>query len=285
MKKKTKKKWLYFLIGLALLIYFFYFQNNSIVISEYTISSDKIPQNFDEHKIVQLSDLHSKSFGNDQSNLVKKVNNLEPDSIVFTGDLIDSDRYDENPSLILMERLVKIAPVYYVTGNHEWWSGKFKTLEDKLKSIGVQVMRNKVEEITIGTDKIKIIGIDDPANVEESYVERAKTEENIANSIDEIEGEDNFQILLSHRPEMFSLYVEYGFDVVFSGHAHGGQFRIPFVGGLIAPDQGLFPKYTSGKYKSDNTTMIVNRGLGNSIIPIRVFNRPEIVVVTLSSVK
>ncbi|MEH7239391.1 metallophosphoesterase [Bacillus sp. JJ1562] len=280
MKKKTKKKWLYFLIGTALLIFFFYFQNNSIVTSEYIISSDKLPQKFNEYKIVQLSDLHSKSFGNDQSVLVKKVKKLKPDLIVFTGDLIDSDRYDEKPSLILMERLVQIAPVYYVTGNHEWWSGKFNTLEDKLKSIGVQVIRNTVEEITIGTDKIQIAGIDDPANVE-----RAKTEENFTNAIEEIEGEDNFQILLSHRPEMLSFYSEDGFDVVFSGHAHGGQFRIPFVGGLIAPDQGLFPKYTSGKYKSGNTTMVVNRGLGNSIIPIRVFNRPEIVVVTLSSVK
>ncbi len=285
LKKKTKKKWFYFLIGMALLISFFYFQNNSIVTSEYTISSDQLPQNFNEYKIVQLSDLHSKSFGNDQSDLVKKVKKLEPDLILFTGDLIDSDRYDEKPSLILMERLVQVAPVYYVTGNHEWWSGKFNTLEDKLKNIGVQLMRNTAEEITIGTDKIQIIGIDDPSNVEETYVERAKTEENITNSIEEIEGKDNFQILLSHRPELFSLYSEYGFDVVFSGHAHGGQFRIPFVGGLIAPDQGLFPQYTSGIYKSDNTTMIVNRGLGNSIIPIRVFNRPEIVAVTLSSVK
>ena len=270
---------------MALLIYFFYFQNNSIVISEYTINSDKLPQNFNGYKIVQLSDLHSKSFGNDQSDLVKKVKKSAPDLIVFTGDLIDSDKYDEKLSLILMEKLVQVAPVYYVTGNHEWWSGKFNTLEDKLKNIGVQVMRNTAEEITIKTDKIQIIGIDDPANVKESYVERAKTEENITNLIEENEGKDNFQILLSHRPEMFSLYSEYGFDVVFSGHAHGGQFRIPFVGGLIAPDQGLFPKYTSRKYKSDNTTMIVNRGLGNSIIPIRVFNRPEIVVVTLNSVK
>lgn len=289
MRKKTKRKWIYFLSGIALLIFFFYFQNNSIVISNYTISSDKIPPNFNGYKIVQLSDLHSKSFGNDQKNLVKKIKNLEPDSIVFTGDLIDSYRYDEETSLILMERLVQIAPVYYVTGNHEWWSGKFDSLEDKLKIIGVQVMRNKTEEITIGTNKIQIIGIDDPANVEESnveesYEETGKTEKNITDLID-IEGEDYFQILLSHRPEMFSLYDKYGFDIVFSGHAHGGQFRIPFVGGLIAPDQGFFPEYTSGKYTSDNTTMIVNRGLGNSIIPIRIFNRPEIVVVTLSSVK
>lgn len=285
MKKITKKKSLYFFIVIVLLIFFFYFQNNSIVTSTYTIKSDKLPNNFNGYKIVQLSDLHSKSFGNDQSDLVKKVKEIEPDLIVFTGDLIDSDRYEEKPSLVLMERLVQIAPVYYVTGNHEWWSGKFNTLEEKLKSIGVQVMRNTAKEIAIGTEKIQLIGIDDPANVDESYAEVAKMEENITNSIKGIDEETNYQILLSHRPERFPLYTEYGFDVVFSGHAHGGQFRIPFVGGLIAPDQGLFPKYTSGKYKSDNTTMIVNRGLGNSIIPFRIFNRPEIVVVILSSGK
>ncbi len=283
MKKITKKKSLYFFIVIVLLIFFFYFQNNSIVTSTYTIKSDKLPNNFNGYKIVQLSDLHSKSFGNNQSDLVKKVKKIEPDLIVFTGDLIDSDRYEEKPSLILMERLVQIAPVYYVTGNHEWWSGKFNTLEEKLKSIGVQVMRNTAKEIAIGTEKIQLIGIDDPANLDESYAEGAKMEENITNSIKGINEETNYQILLSHRPERFYLYSEYGFDVVFSGHAHGGQFRIPFVGGLIAPDQGLFPKYTSGKYKSDNTTMIVNRGLGNSIIPFRIFNRPEIVVVILSS--
>ncbi len=270
---------------MALLIYFFYFQNNSIVTSEYSIISDKIPQNFNGYKIVHLSDLHSKYFGNNQNNLVKRVKKENPDLIVFTGDLIDSKRYDEKPSLILMEKLVQVAPVYYVTGNHEWWSGKFNSLEDKLKNIGVQVMRNTTEEITNGTDKIQIIGIDDPANVKESNAESATTKENITNSIEGLEEGENFQILLSHRPEMFSLYSEYEFDVVFSGHAHGGQLRIPFVGGLIAPNQGLFPKYTSGKYNSENTTMIVNRGLGNSIIPLRILNRPEIVVVTLNTVK
>ncbi|WP_449539700.1 metallophosphoesterase [Ferdinandcohnia sp. Marseille-Q9671] len=283
MKKKTKKLWVSFFIGIVLILFFFYFQNNSIVTSEFTVRSDKVPQSFNGYKIVQLSDLHNKSFGNEQNNLLKKVKRTGPDLIVFTGDLIDSDRYDEDPSLHLMERLVQIAPVYYVTGNHERWSGEFDILERKLISIGVNVMRNTREEITIGKDKIQMIGIDDPTYGTESYTERAITEENIMNSIKGIKGKPSFQILLSHRPEMFSLYREYGFDVVFSGHAHGGQFRIPFVGGLIAPDQGLFPTYTSGTYRLDSTTMIVNRGLGNSIIPIRVFNRPEIVVVTLSS--
>lgn len=284
LNKKIKKRLLYLLLGLVLLTCFLYFQNNSIVTTEYNFSSDKVPQNFKGYKIVQLSDLHSKSFGNNQSDLVKKVKKVKPDLIVFTGDLIDSDRYDEKISLTLMEKLVQIAPVYYVTGNHEWWSGKFNSLEDKLKDTGVQVMRNTVEEIIIGNDKIQIIGIDDPAKVNESYAERAIAEEDIMNSIKGLEEGVNFKILLSHRPELISLYTQYEFDVVFSGHAHGGQVRIPFIGGLVAPNQGLFPEYTSGMHEVDNTTMIVNRGLGNSIIPLRVFNRPEIVVVTLKRV-
>ena len=270
---------------MALLIYFFHFQNNSIVTSEYIISSDRVPHNFNGFKIVQLSDLHSKSFGNDQSDLVNKVKKSQADLILFTGDLVDSNRYNEESSLILMEKLVEIAPVYYVTGNHEWWSGQFNTLEKQLNNIGVHVMRNTSEEMTIETDSIQIIGMDDPANVIESNGERSKTEENIVKSMQNIKENDDFQILLSHRPELLSLYSEYEFDVVFSGHAHGGQFRLPFVGGLIAPDQGLFPKYTSGTYKLDHTTMIVNRGLGNSIIPLRIFNTPEIVVVTLKTVQ
>ncbi len=281
LNRKIKRRLLYFLLGLVLLTCFFYFQNNSIVTTKYYFSSDKVPQNFKGYKIVQLSDLHSKSFGNNQSDLVKKVKKIHPDLILFTGDLIDSDRYDEKIGLTLMEKLVQIAPVYYVTGNHEWWSGKFNSLEGKLKDTGVQVMRNTVEEIIIGNDKIQIIGIDDPAKVNESYAERALTEENITNSIKGLEKRENLKILLSHRPELFFLYSEYEFDVVFSGHAHGGQVRIPFIGGLVAPNQGLFPEYYTGMHEVDHTTMIVNRGLGNSIIPLRVLNRPEIVVVTL----
>jgi hypothetical protein len=138
-----------------------------------------------------------------------------------------------------------------------------------------------MEEITIGTEEIQLIGIDDPANRIEPATGLATAEENIIKSLNRAEEAAAFQILLSHRPEMLSLYSEYGFDLVFSGHAHGGQFRIPFVGGLVAPNQGLLPKYTAGKHEAGDTAMIVNRGLGNSLFPFRIFNRPEIVEVTL----
>lgn len=277
---KTKKKAIYLLLGLFVFICFIYVQNNVLVVTEYHISSEKVPKSFDEYTIVQLSDLHNKTFGKNQRRLVNKVQKTEPDLIVFTGDLVDAKKYDEEPALTLMKNLVKIAPVYYVNGNHEWWSGKFDELEQKLLDLGVHVMRNRTEELTIGNDRIRLIGIDDPANTTR---EIEMTEENIVKALAEIEGTDVFHILLSHRAELFALYAEHPFDLVFTGHAHGGQFRIPFLGGMVAPNQGLMPPHTAGEHTLNGTKMIVNRGLGNSIIPLRLFNLPEVVVVTLQS--
>ncbi|WP_407268543.1 metallophosphoesterase [Radiobacillus sp. PE A8.2] len=281
--KKSHKRVVYILIACIAIVCFCLFQNNALVTTTYNYRSDEVPQAFDGYKIVQLSDLHNKAFGKNQSRLVKRVEKQTPDLIVVTGDLIDSEKYNERIALELMEKLVDIAPVYFVTGNHEWWSGKYETLEMKLKDMGVNVLRNEVEELSIGTDKVQLIGIDDPAIPGESYDEHAVAEEAIKASMETVEQEADFTILLSHRPELISLYADYNMDVVFSGHAHGGQFRIPFVGGVVAPNQGLFPTYTAGQHKMGQTTMIVNRGLGNSIIPLRIFNRPEIVVLTLES--
>jgi uncharacterized protein len=262
---------------------FLYFENNAIGVTELNITSKDLPSSFDGFKIVQLSDLHSKSFGEEQNQLISKVKKLSPDLIVFTGDLVDSKRYDEQTSLILMEKLVKVAPVYFVTGNHEWWSGKFSSLEQSLEEIGVKTLRNAYETIEIGNDEIHLVGIDDPAIVKEPYMDQAIVEEEIKNSLKGMRTNNGYKILLSHRPEMFELYTSYNFDLIFSGHAHGGQVRLPFIGGLVAPNQGYFPKYTAGLYKEDGTAMVVSRGLGNSIIPQRIFNRPEIIIVTLSS--
>lgn len=284
MNKNHKKRWIYTFFAIIFISIFIYYQNNSIVTTEYTVESNRLPQNFDRYKIVQLTDLHNKSFGKDQSRLVSRIEKIQPHVIFFTGDLIDSNRYNEEPSFTLMKNLVRIAPVYYVTGNHEWRSGNIESLSTYLSEIGVNVLRNSSIDIIEGTEKIQIIGVDDPAHVEETYEEYTRLETNIIDSMSESDN-DSFRILLSHRPEFFSLYTKYELDLIFSGHAHGGQFRIPFFGGIIAPNQGLFPEYTSGLHKTENTSMIVNRGLGNSIVPIRIFNRPEIVVVTLFSSK
>ncbi|UWV47995.1 metallophosphoesterase [Acetivibrio thermocellus] len=232
-----------------------------------------------------MSDLHSKEFGKGQKNLVKKIEDAQPDLIVFTGDLIDSRHFDAEVSLELIRQIVKIAPTYFVTGNHERWSGNFDALEKVLKENGIHVLRNTCDRIGKDKDGIYITGIDDPVSTQAIYEETKVVENEIKQALKEIKENDVFKILLAHRPEMLPLYSEYGFDLVLSGHAHGGQVRLPFIGGLIAPNQGFFPEYTSGEYKRGNCTMIVSRGLGNSIIFQRLFNHPEIVVLTLSKGK
>ncbi|SDH66806.1 hypothetical protein SAMN05192534_1094 [Alteribacillus persepolensis] len=282
MKKKMKRRLLY-VFGASLLAYlFFYFQNNALVTTEYTIRSEDVPNSFDGYTIVHLSDLHGKYFGDNQSILVEKTADMNPDMIVFTGDIVDEDRYDEQAGQILMEKLTEMAPVYYVTGNHEWKSGRFGSLEKKLQGVNVTVLRNKTEEIVVQGESIRITGIDDPTQANGFSQEEETAELFIKEALADVSHDDGFHMLLSHRPELASLYARYDMDAVFSGHAHGGQFRIPFVGGVIAPNQGLFPEYDGGAYAIENTTMMVHRGLGNSVIPVRIFNRPEIVVVTLN---
>lgn len=220
---------------------------------------------------MQLSDLHSKQFGKDQQRLIHQVKKLNPDIIVFTGDLVDSKKYDEQKSMILMESLVQLAPTYYVTGNHEYWSGKFSSLEAKLKQADVIVLRNEQTLVEVKGETINIMGVDDPTFL--------AGEDELEEILGGLKDEEHFNLLLSHRPELFSLYEN--IDLVLTGHAHGGQVRLPFIGGIVAPDQGFMPDYTAGIYKKEATAMIVNRGLGNSIIPQRIFNRPEIVEVVL----
>ncbi|MGM0846202.1 MAG: metallophosphoesterase [Bacillota bacterium] len=253
---------------------FLYWQNNSVELTKMNISSDDLPSEFHEYRIIQLSDLHSKSFGENQNIVIDQVEKTNPDLIVFTGDLVDQKKYNEKTSLSLMKELLQTAPVIFVTGNHEWWSGEFNELEKKLMNQGVTVLRNDSMNIEKGDAKIIIHGVDDPAG-------GTPLEDNVALVSTGIS--DEFNILLSHRPEYFSLYEEFHFDLIFSGHAHGGQFRLPFLGGIVAPDQGLLPEYDAGRFESGNSVMIVNRGLGNSIIPQRIFNRPEIIQVTLFS--
>lgn len=184
-----------------------------------------------------------------------------------------------------MEKLVKVAPVYYVTGNHEWSSGHFHDLEKGLNSLGVHVMRNTHTELIIGNELIHILGIDDPSSLAEPFTEKDSTNKALKTALKGLDNDPTFKILLSHRPELIPIYAHYEIDIIFSGHAHGGQFRFPLVGGLFAPNQGVLPKYTSGTYTEGNSTLIANRGLGNSLSPQRIFNRPEIIATTLPVIK
>lgn len=275
-----KKKFIIIIFLILFFVLFLYLENNTLSVTKLDIKSERLPNNFRDYKIVHLSDLHSKSFGDNQKYLVNKIKKIKPDIIFFTGDLVDSKKYNEEVSVTLLEQLVDISPVCFVTGNHEWWSGKFDSLEKRLIDIGVNVLRNEKIEVIRNNDKINILGIDDPYahytnnNNAYSFIDRLK---NLKKDIPK----EDFNILLSHRPELFSLYNNEEIDLIFSGHAHGGQFRIPFVGGIISPDQGFLPKYTNGIYKDSKSTLVVSSGLGNSIIPQRIFNRPEIIIVTL----
>jgi predicted MPP superfamily phosphohydrolase len=269
------KKILFLSVTILIMISFFYWQNNALMITKHVISSNKIPKGFENYKILHLSDLHNKSFGENQEKLVGRIKKEKPDIIVFTGDIIDRRSKDLKTADELIDQLVGLAPVYFVHGNHEWDSELRSKLETLLIQKGVIILTNRVDIIERKGEMIKMAGIDDP---ESGLSIRASIK-----LIKEKIQPDLYSIILSHRPTWFTTYTREGFDLVFSGHAHGGQFRLPIIGGVFAPGEGFNPKYTEGVYQQDNTSMVVSRGLGNSSFPLRIFNRPEIVVITLQS--
>ena len=254
--------------------------NIALEVNEYEIVSDRIPEAFAGFRIAQVSDLHNKDFGEGYGQLLTLLSQINPDIIVVTGDLIDSRQTDLDIALEFAWQAGKIARVYYVSGNHEARVPEYEDLKIGLVKAGVVILENQKVQITREGESITLMGIDDPS-FQEDYL-FGDSESVARQAIENLQNEsDGYTVLLSHRPELFDLYAETGMDLVFSGHAHGGQFRLPFIGGLVAPNQGFFPKYDAGLFSEDNTTMIVSRGVGNSIIPVRFNNRPEIVVVEL----
>ena len=280
--KRSLHKFYIFAVLIIACISFCIWQNNSITISESDYINSKIPDEFNDFIIVHISDLHNKQFGKNQKYILTKFEGIAPNAIVITGDLVDRRKYDLDKAMAFVEGALDIAPVFYVSGNHEAWSGKYSTIKSELEDAGVHVLDNGVIRLSIGDSSIHMFGVRDPDFHTSNYLEGTDITE-MTDQFKKWSSYKSFKILLSHRPELFDLYCENKMDLIFTGHAHGGQVRIPFIGGLVAPDQGLFPKYTSGYYTKDESTMYVSRGLGNSIIPIRIFNRPEIVVVTLKT--
>ncbi|KOM88901.1 UNVERIFIED_ORG: phosphoesterase [Clostridium botulinum] len=262
-------------------IFFCIWQNNSITISKFDYVSSKIPDEFNDFTIAHISDLHNKMFGKNQVKLLNKVKSISPDIIVITGDLIDRRKYDLDTAIMFASGAAKIAPIYYVSGNHEAWSGKFSMIKEELTDIGVHIVDDTAFKLSRGNSSIYILGLSDPDFLTSDYMDGTNTNK-MKEQLSIWSTNESFKILLSHRPELFDLYYENNMNLIFTGHAHGGQVRIPGIGGLFAPDQGIFPKYTSGRYNKDLSTMFVSRGLGNSICPLRIFNRPEIVEVKLN---
>ncbi|MEG1501073.1 MAG: metallophosphoesterase [Clostridiales bacterium] len=271
-----------FVVLIIALFLFCFWQNNSIVTTKSLYYNTKIPEAFNNFTIVHISDLHNKMFGEEQLNILNKVRDMAPDIIFITGDLIDRRKYDLDAAMTFVLGALEIAPIYYVSGNHEALSGKFPLIQEQLLEAGVNILDNCQVEIRKDNSSIEILGLRDPSFMVYDYLED-NTESQVEKTLKQWSNNDKFKILLSHRPELFPLYSENKMDLIFTGHAHGGQFRIPGLGGLIAPQQGFFPKYTSGSYVEGLYTMFVRRGLGNSLMPIRIFNRPEIVVVKLKT--
>ncbi|KAA0966959.1 metallophosphoesterase [Sporosarcina sp. ANT_H38] len=274
-----RSKWFNVLLIIGLLSFLIYKENTTVGVTRYEIMSDKIPDSYDKFSIVQISDLHDAEFGENHLEVVNRVKMITPQAIFITGDFIDSNRYNLEKSLILIQELQFVAPIYYVTGNHEVATEDMDNIKGALAELGVRVLSNEADVITLFPgSSIAIGGIDDPlaSDLEDDEAVKKSIEQAFKNIPDEM-----FKVLLSHRPERFDEYAEARIDVTFSGHAHGGQFRMPGVGGLVSPGQGWFPKYSSGVHEKNDSRLVVSRGLGNSIIPVRLFNQPEIVVVTL----
>ncbi len=258
------------------------YENNAITVSNYDITSNRLPSEFNGFKIVQISDLHNASFGENNEKLINIIKSQNPDIILVTGDLWDSRRTDLPVGLNFLEQAVGIAPTYYVTGNHEIrFYEDYLEITSDMREMGVTIL----DEYTPSTfekngQAIQLIGISDPS----LYFEELEDNEKFLTSqkINTLEDKSLYTILLSHRPNLFDQYVENDIDLVFCGHIHGGQVRLPIVGGLVGPEHFLFPKYDSGVFTENITSMIVSRGLGNSLFPFRINNRPEVVVTTLS---
>ncbi len=245
-------------------------------VNTYKIDSDKVNA---EIKIAQVSDLHSCWYGKNQQTLINAIDNNDPDIVVMTGDIYD-DRLPQNNADIFLEKISKKYPCYYVCGNHELWSGKADEMKEKIRSFGITVLEGTSKTIEINGQDIIMCGIDDPEiskyNNEVTIYQQLK-------NLKDVSDNEIFSLLLAHRPELFTTYTDFNFDLVLSGHVHGGQWRLPgIIDGVYAPNQGLFPKYAGGLYKYENTTMIVSRGLSRENNPVpRFFNRPELVIIKI----
>ena len=287
---KNKRKSILILVFLLILIAAakVYLDNNFLEVSQYTVRSNKIPTSFKGFKILQLSDLHSKDFGNDNNKLIKKINRENPDIVVMTGDMVNANDKDFEVFIDLAEQLSKRYDTYYIVGNHEQNinDDKRKLLLDKIKEIGIRVLDNEKVTITRGTGSINLYGLwfnlryykDVNSEYAKDIFFGAEQIQSILGNLDT----ESYNILLTHNPLYAETYSNWGADLILSGHIHGGMIRIPFVGGLLSPERTFFPKYDAGEYQVNGKTLIVNRGLGNGNFGIRLFNRPEISVITLS---
>jgi len=256
-------------------------ENLTVTVTELSVKNRKLPDAFSGFRIAHISDLHNVCFGKENSTLLQRIQEAKPNVIVITGDLIDDTKQNFAGALDFAQRAAAIAPCYYVPGNHEGRTPDYSVLEKGLRDRGIHVLRDEKTVLSAGEDRLTLLGLDD----QEFDIQRVGFEDAHASFCRRLavlsEKAEGYTILLCHRPEKISAYAEHPVDLVFSGHAHGGQIRLPMIGGIFAPEQGLFPRYTSGIYQHRDTTMVVSRGLSKRLFPFRVNNPPELVVVQL----
>ena len=259
-----KKKQIIFIALCLLLCLYLLWENTTVGVTQYSIQQSDLPVSLEGFRIAHVSDLHNSSLWKQTITLLR---NAQPDVICITGDLVDSRNTNVEKALRFAAEAVKIAPCYYVTGNHELRlpDEQYDQLIQGLRSLGVLLLDNETQDLQVGQDRIAVTGAGWG-----SYLYQSQLDESAG-----------FTLLLSHAPEEFNAYASAAFDLVLTGHAHGGQFRIPFLGGILAPGQGFFPKYDAGLYTNSHTSLVVSRGLGNSAFPFRLNNPPEVVLITL----
>ena len=255
-------------------------QNKKLKVRKTTLKFDKLPQAFDNFKIAQVSDIHCDKVGHSDLSFINKIKNFNPDMIVITGDILDSYNNNMDIAYNILSQLAIVAPCYFVSGNHELrLPEEYEQLINRMKKLNITHLHNSKLFITKNNESINLVGVEDYNffKNEDNLNHRA----NFIKTLEELYSPNHFNILLSHRPEKFPIYADIKYDLIFSGHAHGGQWRIPFIGGIFSPSQGFFPKYTNGNYVLKNSTLIVSQGLGNSSFPIRINNRIELVLAIL----
>lgn len=244
----------------------------------YGISDDRIKTPV---RIVFLTDLHSCRYGKEQGELLDVIDAQKPDIILLGGDIFDDDLPNEN-TIMVLTHLANLYPCFYVSGNHEYWNANTEELFDTVRALNISILHGICETVSFGQTRLNICGIADPDGETHEPI-TASMEDQLRKARD-AEEKDCFTILLAHRPERIESYAKYGFDLVLSGHAHGGQIRIPgIINGFFSPGEGWFPKYTGGEYEIGDTRMIVSRGLSRESTRVpRIWNRPELVVIDLA---
>ena len=268
-----KKHWLILPVLAILVILTLIALDERLILRTYTVASPKLTA---EVRLAVVTDFHSSDNADD---VVAMVASCAPDAVLLVGDLFDDDTQNRptERTLSLMRQLSALYPCYYVSGNHEAWTGEMDALYQQTEEAGVTALRMSSGVLTVRGQRIALCGIPDP--YEMVFSGAPDTEEQLRQALEDVDSAD-FTVLLAHRPELLAKYAQFPFDLVVSGHAHGGQVRIPGVlNGLYAPNQGWFPKLAGGAYTQDGTTLIVSRGLAVRTRLPRIFNRPEVVLV------